>query len=118
MRAHDSFWPEKSLLLPAVQIHPEVRGQKYHQSIPWLHSAQEVQKSRIWKMSDKFCVTIKLSRWRAKIVTSLLPTPALLAHVFRRAMARTGKSAEFFLLRLNFLNMARGAKSHRFKYMY
>jgi hypothetical protein len=30
---------------------------------------------------DKYCVTIKLSRWRAKIVTSLLPIPALLAHV-------------------------------------
>ena len=29
-------------------------------------------------MSDMFGVTIKLSRWRAKIVTSLLPIPALL----------------------------------------
>jgi hypothetical protein len=29
-------------------------------------------------MSDKFCVTIKLSRWRAKIVTSLLPQPSVL----------------------------------------
>jgi len=36
------------------------------------------RKSWIWKMSDKFCVIKKLSRWRAKIVTSLLPTPALL----------------------------------------
>ena len=28
-------------------------------------------------MSDKLNVKIKLSRWRAKIVTSLLPIPAL-----------------------------------------
>ena len=30
-------------------------------------------------MSDRLIVMIKLSRWRAKIVTSLLPIPALLA---------------------------------------
>jgi hypothetical protein len=29
-------------------------------------------------MSEKLSVTIKLSRWGAKIVTSLLPIPALL----------------------------------------
>jgi hypothetical protein len=38
------------------------------------------RKTPIWQMSEKFCVTKKLSRWRAKIVTSLLPTPALLAY--------------------------------------
>jgi len=30
-------------------------------------------------MSDKLFVKIKLSRWRAKIVTSLLPQPSVLA---------------------------------------
>jgi hypothetical protein len=39
------------------------------------------RKTLIWQITDKFCVTVKLSRWRAKIVTSLLPAPALLAHV-------------------------------------
>jgi hypothetical protein len=38
-------------------------------------------KSRIILMSDKFGFTIKLSRWRAKIVTSLLPQPSVLAQV-------------------------------------
>jgi len=28
---------------------------------------------RIWQMSEELIVMIKLSRWRAKIVTSLLP---------------------------------------------
>ena len=32
-------------------------------------------------MSDKLSVTIKLSRWRAKIVTSLLPQPSVLVKV-------------------------------------
>jgi len=36
------------------------------------------RKTRIWQMSDKLSVKIKLSRLRAKIVTSLLPIPALL----------------------------------------
>jgi radical SAM superfamily enzyme YgiQ (UPF0313 family) len=36
-------------------------------------------KSRIWKMSEKLIVMKKLSRWRAKIVTSLLPQPSVLA---------------------------------------
>jgi len=36
-------------------------------------------KSRIWQMSDKLFVKIKLSRWLAKIVTSLLPQPSVLA---------------------------------------
>jgi len=39
------------------------------------------RKSMIWQMNDKFCVMIKLSRWRAKIVTSLLPQPSGLAFV-------------------------------------
>ena len=33
---------------------------------------------KIWQMSEKLIVTIKLSRWRAKIVTSLLPQPSVL----------------------------------------
>jgi hypothetical protein len=36
-------------------------------------------KSQIWLMGEKFIVMIKLSRWRAKIVTSLLPQPSVLA---------------------------------------
>jgi MarR-like DNA-binding transcriptional regulator SgrR of sgrS sRNA len=32
-------------------------------------------------MSATFCVMIKLSRWRAKIVTSLLPQPSVLVQV-------------------------------------
>jgi hypothetical protein len=31
---------------------------------------------RNWQTDDKFCVTIKQSRWRAKIVTSFLVIPA------------------------------------------
>jgi len=34
------------------------------------------RKTRIWQMIEKFCVKIKLSRWGAKNVTSLLPQPS------------------------------------------
>jgi hypothetical protein len=34
------------------------------------------RKKRIWQMIDKLSVKIKLSRLRAKIVTSLLPQPS------------------------------------------
>jgi hypothetical protein len=34
------------------------------------------RKKRIWQISDKFCVTMKLLRWRAENVTSLLPQPS------------------------------------------
>jgi len=43
-------------------------------------------------MSEKFIVMIKLSRWRAKIVTSLLPTPALLAQVVILKLSRMKKT--------------------------
>jgi hypothetical protein len=36
------------------------------------------RETRIWQISEKFGVTIKLSRWRAKNVTSLLPQPSVL----------------------------------------
>jgi len=45
-------------------------------------------KSRICQMSDKLSFTIKLSRWRAKIVTSLLPQPSVLAHVLMLNLSR------------------------------
>ena len=38
-------------------------------------------KSRIWQISEMFGVMIKLPRWRAKIVTSLLPQPSVLVKV-------------------------------------
>jgi hypothetical protein len=38
-------------------------------------------KSRLWQMSENLFVKMKLSRWRAKIVTSLLPQPSVLVQV-------------------------------------
>jgi len=49
------------------------------------------RKKRIWQISDKFCVIIKLSRWRAKNVTSLLPQPSGLAQVVELKQSRYQK---------------------------
>ena len=46
------------------------------------------RKKRIWQIINKFCITIKLSRWRAKNVTSLLPQPSWLAFVLILKLSR------------------------------
>ena len=46
------------------------------------------RKTRSWKMSEKLSVTIKLSRYGAKIVTSLLPQPSVLWLVLELKLSR------------------------------
>jgi hypothetical protein len=43
-------------------------------------------------MDEQFGVTVKQSRWRAKIVTSLLPIPSLLAQVVILKLSRLQKT--------------------------
>jgi hypothetical protein len=65
-------------------------GERY--SCPGCRICPEPEKS--WQMSEKLIVMEKLSRWRAKIVTSLLPIPALLAHVLILKLSSYFKSVQ------------------------
>ena len=81
--------------VPAASHHGAIfasPGERY--SCPGCRICPEPEKN--WQMSEKLIVMIKLSRWRAKIVTSLLPIPALLAFVLILKLSRCNEFVTIF----------------------